>query len=44
MNGMGVGLNSVKTILEDHDAQIEVTSKPKLGASFKISFPLVESN
>lgn len=37
-NGMGVGLSSVKNILEEHDAQIKVTSKPGKGTCFKIYF------
>ena len=37
-SGVGVGLNSVKNILEEHDAQIRVWSKPNEGASFKLFF------
>lgn len=36
--GTGIGLNSVKNILEDHDAQIEVSSKPHKGTTFHILF------
>lgn len=36
--GVGVGLSSVKTILEDHDAPVKVTSKPNVGTCFDISF------
>lgn len=36
--GVGVGLNSVKSILEEHDAKIKVESKPNLGTTFKIYF------
>lgn len=36
--GTGIGLNSVKNILEEHDAKIEVCSKPDQGATFKIYF------
>lgn len=36
--GVGVGLSSVKTILEEHDAPVEVTSKINVGTSFNISF------
>lgn len=36
--GVGVGLSSVKTILEEHDAQIKVESKPNKGTCFKIYF------
>ena len=37
-SGMGVGMNSVKNILEEHDAPIKVESKPGKGASFRIYF------
>ena len=37
-NGLGVGLSSVKTILEEHDAHISVLSKPQEGATFKMFF------
>ncbi|MGB7843913.1 MAG: ATP-binding protein, partial [Salinimicrobium sp.] len=36
--GMGVGMSSVKNILEEHDAPIKVDSKPGEGASFRIFF------
>jgi len=36
--GVGVGLNSVKSILEDHDAKIKVKSKPNKGTTFDIYF------
>jgi PAS domain S-box-containing protein len=36
--GMGVGMNSVKNILEEHDAPIKVVSKPNDGAVFRIFF------
>lgn len=36
--GMGVGMNSVKNILEEHDAPIKVSSTPGEGASFMIFF------
>ncbi len=36
--GVGVGLNSVKTILEDHDANIKVSSTPNVGTTFKLFF------
>lgn len=39
--GVGVGLNSVKNILEEHDSRIEVCSEPKKGTSFFIYFPKV---
>ena len=37
-NGVGVGLSSVKTILEEHDAKIEVLSEPNKGTTFNLSF------
>jgi len=36
--GVGVGLNSVKSILEEHDAKIKVKSKPKKGTIFDLYF------
>ncbi|QED36572.1 PAS domain S-box protein [Antarcticibacterium arcticum] len=36
--GIGIGLNSVKNILEDHDARIEVSSKVNEGTTFHILF------
>lgn len=36
--GMGVGLSSVKNILEEHDAKIKVNSIPRQGTCFHISF------
>lgn len=36
--GIGIGLNSVKNILQDHDAQIKVTSKPNVGTTFNLFF------
>lgn len=41
--GAGIGLNSVKNILEEHDAQIKVKSKPKEGTSFSIYFQDINS-
>ena len=38
-SGMGVGLNSVKTIIEEHHARITVDSKSNQGTQFKIYFP-----
>ena len=40
--GMGIGLSSVKNILEDHGATIEVQSVPKEGTSFVLIFPCHE--
>ena len=38
-DGMGVGLSSVKNILDEHAATIKVSSKPKEGTSFVLTFP-----
>jgi signal transduction histidine kinase len=38
-DGMGVGLSSVKNILDEHAATIKVTSKPKEGTTFILTFP-----
>lgn len=40
--GTGIGLNSVKNILEEHDAKIEVCSQPEEGATFKIHFHKID--
>lgn len=40
--GVGVGLSSVKSILEEHDAKIQVSSTPNLGTCFKIFFQNAE--
>jgi PAS domain S-box-containing protein len=37
--GIGIGLNSVKNILQDHDAQIKVSSEPNVGTTFNLYFP-----
>ncbi len=36
--GVGIGLNSVKNILHDHDAKIKVSSKPNVGTTFNLYF------
>lgn len=41
--GVGVGLTSVKNILEEHDAQIKVDSKPQEGTCFKITFQTADN-
>jgi signal transduction histidine kinase len=38
--GMGLGLSFVTVILEHHQAQMEIASKPLEGACFHIRFPL----
>ncbi|MCC8358858.1 ATP-binding protein [Salinimicrobium sediminilitoris] len=40
--GMGIGLSSVKNILDDHGATIEVQSVPREGTSFVLTFPCHE--
>jgi PAS domain S-box-containing protein len=40
--GMGIGLCSVKNILDDHGATIEVQSVPNEGTSFVLTFPVHE--
>ncbi len=42
--GLGVGLSSVKNILDEHDARINVKSNVDLGTTFILSFPDPESN
>ena len=42
-NGVGVGLSSVKNILEEHDAKIEVISEPQKGTTFNLSFHCYEN-
>lgn len=37
--GMGIGLSSVKNILQDHHATVEVDSEPNKGTTFILSFP-----
>lgn len=40
--GMGIGLSSVKNIIDEHGATIEVQSVPKEGTTFVITFPCYE--
>ncbi len=37
--GMGIGMSSVKNILEEHDAPIKVSSRLNEGTTFRIFFP-----
>lgn len=37
--GMGIGLSSVKNILQDHQATVEVDSEPEKGTTFVLTFP-----
>ncbi len=41
-NGMGIGLSSVKNILDEHGATIKVESQLKKGTAFHLSFPCYE--
>lgn len=41
-SGAGIGLTSVKNILEEHDAQINVISTPGKGTTFKLFFPNID--
>lgn len=43
VGGMGVGLSSVKNILDEHRALIEVKSEPNKGTTFILTFPAFES-
>jgi len=43
VGGMGVGLSSVKNIIEDHNATIEVESEPKKGTTFILTFPAYQA-
>lgn len=38
-NGLGVGLANVKTILQEHHADVTVNSEPGIGTEFRITFP-----
>lgn len=40
IGGMGVGLSSVKNIIQEHNATIEVESEPNVGTTFIITFPV----
>lgn len=42
-NGMGIGLSSVKNILEEHEAKIEVESEPSVGTTFHLYFQKYEN-
>lgn len=39
INGFGIGLNYVKTIVEKHEGEVEVQSKPGEGTEFSILLP-----
>ena len=38
-DGTGLGLSLVKTLVELHDGDVQITSTPGAGTSVKISFP-----
>jgi signal transduction histidine kinase len=38
--GTGIGLSISRSIVEAHGGQISVTSKPRMGASFRVSLPV----
>jgi signal transduction histidine kinase len=40
--GMGLGLSFVVTILEHHDATLEIDSQPLHGTTFRVRFPIAE--
>lgn len=40
IGGMGVGLSSVKNIIQEHNASIEVESEPGVGTTFILTFPV----
>ncbi|MUP45998.1 GHKL domain-containing protein [Gramella sp. BOM4] len=42
--GVGIGLSSVKNILEEHDADINVISEPGKGTTFHLSFTKAEKS
>jgi len=39
INGFGIGLNYVKTIVEKHKGAVDVNSQPGLGSEFNVSLP-----
>jgi two-component system, NtrC family, sensor kinase len=42
IQGSGLGLPIVKTIVESHEGQIEVQSEEGVGTTFRIILPCVE--
>jgi signal transduction histidine kinase len=40
--GMGLGLSFTVVVLEHHRAMLEIDSQPLLGATFRVSFPLIK--
>ncbi len=41
--GMGLGLSFVQVILDHHGARLEIESQPLRGATFRVRFPLAQS-
>lgn len=41
--GSGLGLNVVKTVVEEHQGQIAVESEPQRGTTFSLRLPLLHS-
>jgi two-component system phosphate regulon sensor histidine kinase PhoR len=39
VNGFGIGLNYVKTIVEEHNGEVNVRSHPGIGSEFCVSLP-----
>ncbi|WP_413988138.1 sensor histidine kinase [Labrys okinawensis] len=42
--GMGIGLSISRTIIEAHGGSISVSSKPRMGATFRVSLPVAGAN
>lgn len=42
-HGSGLGLNVVKTVIEEHRGQISVASEPNAGTTFSLSLPLSDT-
>lgn len=42
--GTGLGLTMVHRIVDEHDGHIEVASEPGVGASFAVSFPVLQTS
>jgi len=43
LQGSGLGLNVVKTVVEEHRGQITVLSEPNLGTTFSLYLPLFDA-
>ncbi|GLS21226.1 two component sensor kinase [Labrys miyagiensis] len=42
--GMGIGLSISRSIIEAHGGSISVSSKPRMGATFRVSLPVAGAN